>query len=135
MFANQSAPRDPRPPKNALSPIQKAATLNLVKQFVADQFESRVPPSYHLADGPPVTYEVRWHGDYVLLSARRRCPVPGCPIRVHSQPFARIGAFPDGSVSLWAYNQRGQPVIEAEELSIRECFQEIVNNPWIHGWT
>ncbi len=123
--------KDPKPPKNMLSKAEKAELLQKVTSFVEEHFTAHIqpPPKGHKFNYV-TDYFAKWHGPYVIISAKYACPGPNALSPEFDAPLARLGYFPSGLFNLWARRHNDEWPVLDDGLTLEECFERLATNPW-----
>ena len=121
------------PPKCKLSSWQKEQLKISADQFVDDFYrptlvKPRPAPSFNYI----TEYSTKWHGAYLQFISKYACPGPNALSPFFEISFARLGYFRPDAWSLWARRHNDQWMVLEHQLTMKECFQEMRNNPWFH---
>ena len=122
------------PPKCKLAPWEKQALAakaeKLLRTFYRPQFVQ--PPRKNQRTNHVVDFSVRWHGAYLLFTAKYACPGPHALAPFFEHNFARVGWFRPERCNLWARRHNDRWIVIADDLTLEACFEEMRTNPWFH---
>lgn len=122
------------PPKCKLDRWAKQAFVAQAEAFIADFYRPTFinPPPADPQFNTIIEFSARWHGSYLLLTAKYACPGPNALSPSFETHFARLGYFNSGRFNLWARRHNDQWIVLASDLTLDAAFAEMRTNPWFH---
>jgi hypothetical protein len=119
------------PPKNTLTATAKSDILSRAQRFVDDHHRKLLePPPKGQQFNYVIDYTVKWHGPYLIFTAKYACPGPNAVSPGFDHAFARLGCFARDRFNLWARRHNDEWLVLDDGLTLEECFKCIVEDPW-----
>ncbi|MBM3852817.1 MAG: hypothetical protein FJ399_06635 [Verrucomicrobia bacterium] len=120
------------PPKCKLKPWEKQELLakadDLIRTFYRPRFVR--PPRKNQICNYVVDFSARWHGAYLIFTAKYACPGPNAIAPFFDHNFARIGWFFPQRCNLWARRHNDQWIVITDDLTFGACLAEMRTNSW-----
>ena len=122
------------PPKCKLRLWEKEQLKKLADRFVDEFYKPTFlkPPPTDARFNYVVDFSTKWHGAYVQFISKYACPGPYAISPFFEIAFARLGYFRRDAWSLWARRHNDQWMVLGHQLTLKECFDEMRQNPWFH---
>ncbi len=122
------------PPKCTLDRWAKQALVARAEAFIAEFYRPTFlkPPPAEPRFNYIVDFSARWHGAYLLFTAKYACPGPNALSPGFETNFARLGYFARDRFNLWARRHNDQWMVLARDLTLDAAFVEMRANPWFH---
>ena len=126
--------RSVTPPKCTLSRGQKqevvAEAEELLRTLHRPQFV--LPPPRNPRFNDVTDFSVRWHGGFLLFTAKYACLGPHAVAPCCLINLTRIGWFRPERGNLWARRHNDRWFIFADDLTLEEGFATMRTHPWYH---
>ena len=121
------------PPKCKLSKWQKQSLQSEADRFVAEFYKPAIkPPPDDAHFNYIVDFTTKWHGAYLQFIAKYASRGPNALSPFFESAFARLGYFSPNSWNIWARRHNDQWMLLRSGMTLPECFEEMLTNPWFH---